>query len=122
LIDDEKDFCYFVKKNLESSGEYSVTVSNDPDQGLAMARKNHFDLILTDILMPRKDGFSVLDELKKDEKTCAVPVVMLTALGDDESKQKASQLYGEEFLTKPVTFEALKYKISEVLRRHKRVV
>jgi DNA-binding response OmpR family regulator len=117
LIDDEKDFCFFVKKNLEKMGSSSVIYTTNPDQGIRFARRKSPDLILLDIMMPKKDGFKVLEVLKKNAKTISIPVVMLTARGDDEAKLMASQHFGEEYITKPVSYEALETKIDNILRR-----
>jgi DNA-binding response OmpR family regulator len=119
LIDDEESFCFFVKKNLERNGEFSVIYTTNPDKGIKIAQKNRPDLILLDILMPRKDGFKVLEILKKNFKTLSIPVIMLTALGDEETKLKASALYNENYITKPVTYEILRLEIEKALIRHR---
>ncbi len=55
LIDDEKSFCYFTKKNLEGTGEFEVAIATSADKGIKMAKKYKADLILLDIIMPGKD-------------------------------------------------------------------
>ena len=120
IIDDEKDFCFFVKKNLEQRGDFSVLIATDPDKGIRIAKRKTPDLILLDISMPKKDGFTVLDILKKNTKTIFIPVVLLTAVVEDDAKVKASGLYGEDYITKPVASEALAAKIDEVFIRHNR--
>ena len=115
LIDDEKYFCFFVTKNLEHSGEYTVIYATNPDKGIRMAKKGSPDVILLDISMPGKDGFKVLEILKGDEKTLSIPVIMLTALDDEEARLKASSLYNEDYVTKPVSYETLKAKIDKAL-------
>ncbi len=118
LIDDEENFCFFVKKNLEQNGDFFVIYTTDPDKGIKLAQKNHPDLVLLDILMPKKDGFKVLEALKKNPKTLSIPVIMLTALGDEETKLKASALYNENYITKPVSYEMLRSEIEKILIRH----
>ena len=115
LIDDEEDFCFFTKQNLEALGEFSVSYSTDPDKGLAIAKSEKPDVILLDILMPKKDGFRVLEALKKGNNTLSIPVIMLTAVGEDEAKIKAAQYYCDNYVTKPASFETLKAKIDAVL-------
>ena len=117
LIDDEEDFCFFVKKNLEETGDFSVIYTTNPNKAMRLARKESPDLILMDIKMPRRDGFKVLEAIKKDRKTLAIPVVMLTAVGEEEAKIKAAQLYNDDYLTKPVSVEALRFKIDAILKR-----
>jgi DNA-binding response OmpR family regulator len=120
LIDDEEDFCFFVKKNLEQNGDFSVIYTTNPDRGIKLARKAHPDLILLDVLMAKTDGFKVLEMLKNNSKTLSIPVIMLTALGDEETKLKASALYNENYITKPVTYEMLRLEIEKTLMRHSR--
>jgi len=115
LIDDERYFCFFIAKNLEHSGEYTVIYATNPDKGIRMAKKESPDVILLDISMPGKDGFKVLEILKGDEKTLSIPVIMLTALDDEEARLKASSLYNEDYVTKPVSYETLKAKIDKAL-------
>lgn len=114
LIDDEKDFCFFVKNNLEQTKKFKVDYATDPEKGLRRAKRRFPDLILLDILMPKKDGFKILEELKKNEKTISIPVIMLTALGEDETKIKAAAQYCEDYITKPVNQDLLKTKIDNV--------
>ena len=119
LIDDEKDFCFFVRQNLLRSGEFSVIYTTNPNKGIKIAKKESPDLILLDILMPKKDGFEVLKILKENTKTLSIPVIMLTAVGDDNAKLRASYLYDEDYITKPVSFETLKTRIEAVFKRQK---
>ena len=115
IIDDEEDFCYFVKKNLEAISNYEIIVANKGKKGIQIARKEKPDLILLDIMMPGIDGFEVLKRLKANEKTHNIPVIMLTAKDEDESKIKASGLYCEDYLVKPVEHVVLKAKMHKVL-------
>lgn len=117
LIDDEKDFCILVKKNLELITDYEVYVATDGIQGISQAKRVRPDLILLDIMMPGIDGFKVLERLKKDKRTNSIPVVMLSAKVDDTSKVEAAQLYNEDYLTKPIEAQDLKAKIEDVFKR-----
>jgi len=117
LIDDEKNFCFFVKKNLEATGEFVVLCANDPLEGIRSAKREQPDLILLDINMPRKDGFEVLEAIKKNEKTLFIPVIMLTAVEGDDAKIKSSGLYSEDYIVKPISYEKLREKIDTVLAR-----
>ena len=121
LIDDEKNFCFFVKKNLEAIGEFVVLCANDPLEGIRSAKREQPDLILLDINMPRKDGFEVLEAIKKNEKTLSIPVIMLTAVEGDDAKIKSSGLYSEDYIVKPISYEKLREKIDTVLDRWSKV-
>lgn len=121
IIDDEKDFCYFIKKNLELFGNYKVFVAIRGRKGIWMAKWHRPDLIVLDIVMPFLDGFEVLRRIKQSPKTLGIPVIMLTAKGVEESKIKASSLYGEDYLTKPVEIGVLRSKIESILSKFNRL-
>jgi len=115
LIDDEKTFGRLVKLNLELEGDFAVTLAESGKEGIKLARKHKPDVILLDIMMPGLDGFEVLKILKKDSDTVGIPVVMLTAKEDDESKVRAARLYDELYITKLIEPDELKKKLKEVL-------
>ena len=121
MIDDEKDFCFFLKKNLEATGAFSVAVASHPDKGIRMARRYVPDVILLDICMPSRDGFEVLRSLKDDLKTVSIPVIMLTALEDDVYRKRASWFYNDGYVVKPVSYEKLVGEIERVLEVKARV-
>ena len=115
IIDDEEDLTFFVKANLELSGEYKVLIASNGKDGIKAAEHLRPDVILLDIMMPQMDGFEVLAKLKKSIKTLSIPVVMLSAKGDDESKIHAASSYNEDYVVKPVQIEFLKEKLDQVL-------
>jgi len=117
IIDDEEDLTFFVKANLELVGDYEVIIATSGKDGVAIASSQDVDLILLDIMMPKMDGFEVLEKIKKSPGILAIPVIMLTAKGDIDSKLKASGLYDEDYIVKPVPIEILKVKIEEALKR-----
>ncbi len=114
VIDDEKDFCFFLKKNLEATGVFHVMVASHPDTGIRMAKRGVPDVVLLDICMPSRDGFSVLEILKKDIRTVSIPVIMLTAMEDDIYRKRASLLYGDGYIVKPVSYKKLFEEIERV--------
>jgi len=117
IIDDEENFCEFVKMCLELTHQYEVIMAHKPKKGLKMALKQHPDLILLDLMMPGMTGFEVLEELKLDEETLSIPVIMLTAQNDDESKIASASRYCEDYIVKPVDTEVLREKVADVLSR-----
>jgi len=117
IIDDEIAFCKIVKMNLEEGKDYEVEIAGDGKTGINMAKRIKPDLILLDVRMPHMGGFQVMERLKKDADTVDIPIVMLSALDDGFSKGKAAELYGEEYITKPIDAQFLKAKIKEVLER-----
>ena len=117
IIDDEEDLSFFVKANLELAGAYEVIVAANGKTGIKAAIQHKPDLILLDIMMPKMNGFEVLEKLKGEHETLSIPVIMLTAKGDDESRLKASRRYNEDYIVKPVQIDTLKSKIEDVLGR-----
>ncbi len=121
IVDDEEDLTFFVKANLELDGDYEVVIATGGKEGIRAAEHFKPDVILLDIMMPQMDGFETLKRLKKSIKTLATPVIMLTAKGDLDSKVKASTLFDEDYIVKPVEIEFLKSKINEVLKRRNKI-
>ena len=117
MIDDEKEFCMVVKQNLEMKGDYKIEIATDGKSGISAALHHKPDLILLDIIMPGMGGFDVLRELKNNRETTSIPVIMLTAVGSDEAKEKALGLYDEDYVVKPVLLSDLDAKIRKVLSR-----
>jgi DNA-binding response OmpR family regulator len=115
IIDDEEDFAYFIKANLELVSNYEVMIYTRGKKGLKAAVEEKPVLILLDIMMPGMDGFEVLKRLKKSEKTMRIPVIMLTARNEDESKIEAVGLYCEDYIVKPVEIRVLNSKIHRIL-------
>ena len=117
VIDDETDFAFFVKQNLELAGEYNVIVATSGKDGISAAMRHKPDIILLDVVMPQMSGFEVLQVLKDSKATTSIPVVMLTAVDTDEAKEKALGMYDEDYIVKPVAISELKAKIDSVLAR-----
>ena len=117
LIDDEKDFIYFIKKDLELSGAYIVLAATNGKDGLYMAARQKPDLIMLDVVMPSMGGFEVLKALKENKSTTMIPVIMLTAIDTDEAREKALGLYNEDYIVKPVSISDLKAKIDGIFAR-----
>lgn len=116
IVDDDQAFSYIMKKNLEKSGEYDVVSEMRGEEALYRARKENPDIILLDLIIPDRDGLSVLRDLKSDRKTARIPVFMLTGVMDREAKIEAARLYCEHYFTKPVELGVLKAKIQDVLK------
>ena len=115
IIDDEEAFCQLIKENLEVTGNYEVITATNGKSGVRAALEQRPDLILLDIMMPVVDGIKVLKMLKSDEKTLSIPVVMLTAKDDEETKCEAASLFDDHYLVKPVEIATLRATIEHVL-------
>lgn len=117
IIDDEKDFVYFVKKDMELSGAYIVLAATNGKDGIDIAARQKPDIIVLDVVMPNMGGFEVLAALKANKSTTSIPVIMLTAIDNDEAKEKALSLYNEDYIVKPVAISELRSRIDGVLQR-----
>lgn len=118
IIDDEADFCFFVKSTLELSGEHNVAMATSGAGGIKAALRYKPDLILLDMMMPKMNGFEVLRRLKENKKTMSIPVLILTAK-DDGSIEQAVRRYCENYIVKPIEMVALQSKIEAALSSYR---
>jgi two-component system, OmpR family, alkaline phosphatase synthesis response regulator PhoP len=118
FIDDEDDFCYFAKLNLEKTGDYEIFTATGGEEGIALAKQHKPDLILLDIMMPEMDGGRVAEILFNDDLTRGIPVVFLTAvIREEEVLKSGGRIGGKDFIAKPVTPEKLIENIEYYLRK-----
>ncbi len=100
VAEDERNVILGVRTCLDAVG-YDIEIVEDGDEALNSVRKEHPDLILLDLLMPKVDGFEVLKQLKGDEQTSHIPIIVLTAKAEEESRQRAIDLGADSYMTKP---------------------
>jgi len=118
VIDDDDLVRDTIQRFLESDRKYEVTTAANGKTGLKAALRSSPELILLDIVMPGMNGFEVLKALKEQEKTCTIPVIMLTGVGAQDFISEAMQEYAEEYIMKPCDKDTLESKIARVLSRH----
>jgi CheY-like chemotaxis protein len=112
IIDDEEDFCHFVKLNLEQTGNFEVLTAYNGADGINMAKRYQPDLILLDIIMPTMTGTQVAESLRNDIATKAIPIIFVTAIVKrGEVGARDYQFGGNYFVFKPVKLDEL---ISEI--------
>jgi len=119
VVDDDKGVRETIKKILGVFGGYSVVMASDGKEAIKKAYMEKPDLILLDISMPEMDGLKTLKILKESVSTMRIPVIMLTGHGEDIFKLSASQLYDEDYITKPVEARELVDRIEKVFERGK---
>ena len=100
LVDDQVSFLKMLSIKLEKMG-YTVVTAENGLEGLKKARAEIPDLIVIDIMMPVLDGFSAVEEIKKDERTAAIPVIFLSAKGQENDRVRARELGAADFIAKP---------------------
>ena len=113
VVEDDFDIQELLLNFLQEAG-YDVTVANDGVEALSIYANNQFDLILLDIMLPKIDGFSVCELIRKQSQ---IPIIMLTALSGEEEQIKGLDLQVDDYITKPFSMPVLVRKIAAVLRR-----
>ena len=115
-VDDDPDILVLVEYTLDQAG-YHVRTALGPSLALEELQKGLPDLILLDVMMPEKDGFSFCAELKANEHYAKVPVIFLSALDSEQNMQQALSVGGVDFLTKPASREILVAAIEKHLKQ-----
>ena len=113
VVDDEKLIVKGIKFSLEQDGMI-VDAAYDGEEALHLARENKYDLIMLDVMLPKIDGTSVCQQIREFS---AVPVVMVTAKGDDMDKIMGLEYGADDYVTKPFNILELKARIKAILRR-----
>jgi len=119
VIEDEKKVARFIKRGLEEAG-YSVDVATDGEEGLYLAEIEDFDLIVLDLILPRKSGLEVCRELR--DQGIKVPVLILSARDSVEDKVSGLDMGADDYLTKPFAFSELLARVRALLRRGETMV
>jgi len=114
VVEDEKKVSSFIKRGLEEE-KYEVETAADGEEGLKLAGEGAFDLIILDWMLPKKDGLTVLRELR--EQRNASPVLMLTAKDTVEDIVAGLETGSDDYLTKPFAFAELLARVKALLRR-----
>jgi two-component system, OmpR family, response regulator RegX3 len=114
VVDDEDAILEFVSFNLRKEG-YDVTVAHDGDEALALADKQHFDLVILDIMLPGVDGFEVCRRLRAKGD---VPVLFLSARDTELDKVVGLEIGGDDYLAKPFGIRELQARVKALLRRY----
>jgi DNA-binding response OmpR family regulator len=114
VIEDEIKVARFLKKGLEAEG-YEVETANDGETGEQLARSEMYDLLLLDVGLPKKNGFDILNDLRKSE--IRTPVLMLTARSETEDIVGGLDKGADDYITKPFVFTELLARIRSLLRR-----
>ena len=113
IIEDEESIQNIIKAFLEDAG-YTVVLAADGLEGIEQFRANKPDLVLLDLMLPKIDGFAVCEILRRESR---VPIIMLTALDDEDSQMKGFDALADDYITKPFSMPLVVKHIEAVLRR-----
>lgn len=114
IVEDDTMISSMYKTKFQAEG-FEVLIADDGAAGLETAKKDKPDLVMLDVILPQLDGFSVLEELKKDKTTKNIPVIMLTNLGTSEDKAKGEKLGAVDYFVKASLTPA---QISEKIKKY----
>jgi two-component system phosphate regulon response regulator PhoB len=118
IVEDEQPIITLVKYNLEKEG-YKVSFSDNGNDGIEDIKKLSPDLVLLDWMLPDFSGVEICKSLKKEKNFKNIPIIMLTAKGEDEDKVKGLNSGADDYITKPFSFPELLARIKALLRRSK---
>lgn len=115
LAEDDPNLGMLLQDYLQLKGKFEVVLCQDGEEGLKAFTKEHFDVCIFDVMMPKKDGFTLGKEIRKINPT--VPIIFATAKSMIEDKSEAYNLGGDDYITKPFRIEELLLRINALLKR-----
>ncbi|MEK7993467.1 MAG: response regulator transcription factor [Planctomycetota bacterium] len=116
VVDDEEDVLELVRYNLDRSG-YRVETASSGEEALEKARRKLPDLVILDLMLPGMDGLEVCKKLKNDVKTEGLPIIVLTAKGEETDVVTGLELGADDYVTKPFSPKVLIARVRRILRR-----
>lgn len=114
LVEDDPNFGNVLRDYLELN-DYEVTLAKDGIEGFVLFKNNDYDLCILDVMMPRKDGFSLAEDIRRTNTQ--IPIIFLTAKTMKEDVLRGYQVGADDYLTKPFDSEVLLYKIKAIFQR-----
>jgi phosphate regulon transcriptional regulator PhoB len=116
VVDDETDILELVSYNLKKEG-FSVESASDGETALAKIRKGEYDLVVLDLMLPGIQGIELCRILRNDPKTAGLPIIMLTAKGEEVDRILGLEMGADDYITKPFSPRELVARVKAVLRR-----
>jgi len=114
-VEDDPNLAFATKDNLEAY-DYEVVHAEDGEEALEIINREHFDICVLDVMLPKMDGFTLAENIRKSDKQ--VPILFLTARSLQEDKIKGLELGAEDYVTKPFSIQELMLRIGVILRRN----
>jgi len=119
IVDDEEDIIELIKYNLKNEG-YSILTALTGEQAIKIAKQSQPDLMVLDLMLPGIDGLEVTKYLKNNEQTRDIPIVMLTAKGEESDIVTGLELGANDYISKPFSPKVLVARIRAIFRRRKK--
>lgn len=119
VVEDNEDLRQYIQSQLED--EFKIIEAIDGAEGVEIAHREIPDLIISDVMMPKMDGYHLCQVLKSDEKTCHIPLILLTARADMSSKLVGLETGADDYLSKPFDVRELTIRIKNLLEKQKRL-
>jgi len=119
IIEDDLDIAHLLKHYLAKEN-YSVTTAANGNAGLNLARNERPELIILDLMLPEMDGLEVCRQLRRLPATAQIPILILTAKGEETDKVVGLEMGGDDYVTKPFSSKELLARVRALLRRHER--
>jgi two-component system phosphate regulon response regulator PhoB len=119
VVEDEEDIVELLRYNLSREG-YSVVAALNGEEALREIPRRMPDVVVLDLILPGLDGLEVCRALKKDQKTAAIPILMVTAKGEESDIVTGLELGADDYITKPFSIKVLVARLRAVLRRRER--
>jgi len=119
IVDDEEDIIELIKYNLKNEG-YSILTAQSGEQAIKIAKQSRPDLIVLDLMLPGMDGLEVTRYLRSNEETSDMPIVMLTAKGEESDIITGLELGANDYISKPFSPKVLTARIRAIFRRRKK--
>ncbi|MES9852257.1 MAG: response regulator [Candidatus Thiodiazotropha sp. L084R] len=118
IVDDEQNIVFSVEFLMRRTG-YEVVTAADGEQAMQLLAEEVPDLMILDVMMPRKNGFEVCAEVRADQRLADLPILMLSAKGRDAEVKKGLSLGADAYITKPFSTHELVEKVNELLQHKK---
>ncbi len=117
VVEDEEDILALLHFNLIKAG-YQVDCASQGEEALSKVAAGHYDLLLLDLMLPGIDGLEICSRVRQSEATAGLPIIMLTARGEEADVVRGLEMGADDYVTKPFSIKVLLARIQTVLRRH----
>ena len=117
IVEDEHDLIRLLKYNLEKEG-FKVNYTTEGSLALAEIRRDEPDLVILDLMLPGVDGLEICRQVRRTERYAAIPILMLTARGEEADRVVGLEIGADDYVTKPFSMRELIARIRALLRRH----